>query len=294
MAKFSIIIPIYNSEQFLKRCLDSVLAQTFEDFQVICIDDGSTDNSFNVLTRYKLKDKRIKVISQENCGQGSARNKGIEYVLNNSMSEYIYFLDSDDYIEQDLLESAWETFSTTDTDLICFNTEVVGDESSRLYRRARKYAQLSLVGLLNFTDNIKDLTNVYVWNKVFKTEIIKNYDIRFAGKLCYEDIAFCKMYFLVSDKIYFDMRRFHHYMIREGSLMDLNFKSEIVALDHFRNWYEIFKMAVKNKEVFEAKKTIIEKWFWDYYFMTKSMVKTSGLMELEKLKAEYFKEFDKA
>ncbi|DAA95744.1 TPA: hypothetical protein CPT80_06475 [Candidatus Gastranaerophilales bacterium HUM_9] len=294
MAKFSIIIPIYNSEQFLKRCLDSVLAQTFEDFQVICIDDGSTDNSFNVLTRYKLKDKRIKVISQENCGQGSARNKGIEYVLNNSMSEYIYFLDSDDYIEQDLLESAWETFSTTDTDLICFNTEVVGDESSRLYRRARKYAQLSLVGLLNFTDNIKDLTNVYVWNKVFKTELIKNYDIRFAEKLCYEDIAFCKMYFLVSDKIYFDMRRFHHYMIREGSLMDLNFKSEIVALDHFRNWYEIFKMAVKNKEVFEAKKTIIEKWFWDYYFMTKSMVKTSGLMELEKLKAEYFKEFDKA
>ena len=76
--------------------------------------------------------------------------------------------------------------------------------------------------------------------------------------------------------------------------MDLNFKSEIVALDHFRNWFEIFKMAVKNKEVFEAKKPMIEKWFWDYYFMTKSMVKTSGLMELENLKAEYFKEFDKA
>ena len=98
MVKFSIIIPIYNSEPFLKRCLDSVMAQTFEDFQVICIDDGSTDNSFNILTKYQLKDKRIKVISQKNSGQGSARNKGIEYILNNSMSEYIYFLDSDDFI----------------------------------------------------------------------------------------------------------------------------------------------------------------------------------------------------
>ena len=92
MVKFSIIIPIYNSEPFLKRCLDSVMAQTFEDFQVICIDDGSTDNSFNILTKYQLKDKRIKVISQKNSGQGSARNKGIEYILNNSMSEYIYSL----------------------------------------------------------------------------------------------------------------------------------------------------------------------------------------------------------
>ena len=68
MVKFSIIIPIYNSEPFLKRCLDSVMAQTFEDFQVICIDDGSTDNSFNILTKYQLKDTRIKVISQKNSG----------------------------------------------------------------------------------------------------------------------------------------------------------------------------------------------------------------------------------
>lgn len=294
MVKFSIIIPVYNSEQFLKQCLDSVLAQTFDDFQVICIDDGSTDNSFNILTRYKLKDKRIKVISQENCGQGSARNKGIEYVLNNSMSEYIYFLDSDDYIEPDLLKFALDIFETTDTDLVCFNTEVIGDESSRLFRRAQKYAQLSLVGLLNFTDNIKDLTNVYVWNKVFKTEHIKNYSIRFPEKLCYEDIAFCKMYFLISHKIYFDMRRFHHYTIREGSLMDLSFKSEKIALDHFKNWYEIFKMSIINKAVFMENKSILEKWFWDYYFMTKSMVKTSGITALEELKVEYFKEFDKA
>lgn len=294
MVKFSIIIPIYNSEPFLKRCLDSVMAQTFEDFQVICIDDGSTDNSFNILTKYQLKDERIKVISQKNSGQGSARNKGIEYILNNSMSEYIYFLDSDDFIEPDLLKSAFDTFNTTDADLICFNTEVVGDESSRLYKRAQKYAQLSLVGLLNFTDNIKDLTNVYVWNKVFKTEHIKNYNIRFPENLCYEDIAFCKMYFLISNKIYFDMRRFHHYTIREGSLMSLSFKSEHTALDHFKNWYEIFKMATKNNEVFNTKKPMIEKWFWDYYFMTKSMIKTSCINELEELKTEYFKEFDKA
>lgn len=292
MTKFSIIIPVYNTEKYLKKCLDSVLAQTFTDFEVICVDDNSTDKSFDILTKYKLKDKRIKILSQAHHGQGEARNCGIEYVLNHSNSPYIYFLDSDDYIEPDLLSSADELFTKTSTDLICFNTEVCSDNENKLYKRAKKYAQLTLIGLLNFSQNIKDLTNVYVWNKVFKTELIKKYSIRFPKELCYEDIAFCKMYFLASETIYFDMRRFHHYIIRDNSLMSTNFQSEQIALHHFKNWYEIFKMAKVDKEFFEENKHIIEKWFWDYYFMTKSMLKSKNYDALEELKINYFKEFD--
>lgn len=288
MSKFSIIIPVYNSEQYLKRCLDSVIAQTHTDFEIICVDDGSTDKSFDILTRYKLKEPRLKVITQSNSGQGSARNRA----LGVAQGEYIYFLDSDDYIDSTLLEEALKIFKETDVDLVCFNTEVCGDSGNRLFKRAKRYAQLTLSGLLEFTPQVKDTTNVYLWNKVFKSDLIKKYDIKFPPKLCYEDIAFSKMYFLVSEKIYFDMRRFHHYTVRDDSLMGLNFKSEKVALDHFKNWYEIFKMVARDKELFSKNKEVLEKWFWDYYFMTKGLLKTPFCEELENLKETYFKEFD--
>lgn len=281
MSKFSIIIPVYNSEQYLERCLDSVFAQSYKDFEVICVDDGSTDGSSDILKRYNLK-----IITQENQGQGEARNRALEV----ARGEYIYFLDSDDYIDPTLLESVLEIFETTDTDLVCFNTEVCGDSESFLYKRAKCYAQLTRAGLLEFTPEIKDTTDVYLWNKVFKSDLIKKYNIRFP-QLCYEDIAFCKTYFLVSHRVYFDMRRFHHYIIRENSLMDLSFKSERIMLDHFKNWYEIMKMVAKDKELFIKNKDVLEKWFWDYYFMTKRLLKSPICEELEELKERYFEGF---
>lgn len=290
MPKFSVIIPIYNSEQYLKRCLDSVIVQSYSDFEIICVDDGSTDKSSDILVRYKLKEPRLKVITQSNSGQGSARNKALDV----AQGEYIYFLDSDDYIDSTLLEEMLKVFKEIDTDLVCFNTEVCGDSEDRLFKRAKRYAQLTLAGLLEFTPQIKDTTNVYLWNKVFKSDLIRKYDIKFPSKLCYEDIAFSKMYFLVSEKIYFDMRRFHHYTVREDSLMGQNFKSEKVALDHFKNWYVVFKMVVKNEDLFAETKYILEKWFWDYYFMSKGLLKTPVCEELENLKEMYFKEFDDA
>ena len=106
MVKFSIIIPVYNSEQYLEECLDSVLNQTFEDFEVICIDDGSTDDSKAILEDYANKDSRIKIYSQENKGQGAARNYGMEL----AEGKYINFLDSDDYLTPNTLKSVHDFF----------------------------------------------------------------------------------------------------------------------------------------------------------------------------------------
>ena len=284
MPNFSVIIPVYNSEKYLKRCLDSVIVQTFKDFELICIDDGSSDGSLEILSGYN--DGRIKVITQKNMGQGAARNRGLDVAC----GKYIYFLDSDDYIEPNLLQCASDVLESADVDLYCFNTEVCGNGEGLLYKRAKRYAQLTRAGLLEFSDEIRDLLNVYVWNKVFRSDLIQKYSIRFPQNLCYEDIAFCKMYFLVCNRVYFDMRRLHHYVIRENSLMDLNFGSELVAVDHFRNWHEILNMTAKDKELFMQSKDILEKWFWDYYFMTKGMLKTS-CEELEKLKVQYFEDF---
>ena len=94
--EISIIVPIYNTENYLRRCIDSILTQSFENFELILVNDGSTDNSRKIIDEYKSKDKRIKVILKENGGQGSARNRGI----NMAKGKYIMFCDSDDFVEE--------------------------------------------------------------------------------------------------------------------------------------------------------------------------------------------------
>ena len=100
MVKISVVIPVYNVEKYLEQCLDSVIAQSFEDIEVICVNDGSTDSSLEILKRYANNDSRIKIISQKNKGAGAARNVGIE----NAAGEYVYFMDSDDYLNADAFE----------------------------------------------------------------------------------------------------------------------------------------------------------------------------------------------
>ena len=100
MPKVSIIVPIYNVKPYLKECLDSILVQTFSDFELILVDDGSTDGSERLADSYALSDPRVKVVYKENGGLSSARNAGLDLAC----GEYIYFVDSDDYIEPDTLE----------------------------------------------------------------------------------------------------------------------------------------------------------------------------------------------
>ena len=120
MPKFSIVIPVYNVENYLAECLDSVLAQTFKDFEVICVNDGSTDKSGEILKSYAQKDDRIKIIYKENGGLSSARNEGLKYVA----GELCYFLDSDDYIESNLLEYAVKIFDNYEIDYFAFGSKV--------------------------------------------------------------------------------------------------------------------------------------------------------------------------
>lgn len=289
MPKVSVIIPVYNSEKYLKECIESALNQTLKDIEIICVDDGSTDKSFDVLNRYKIKDKRVILITGENCGQGEARNKALDAAA----GEYIYFLDSDDYIERNLLEECVKILDSTGAGLVCFNTEVIGDKSLRLFKRAEKYALLKFSGLLPLSGDVRDTLNVYLWNKVFRADIIERYNLRFPKDLCYEDISFSKSYFLMTDNIYMDMRRFYHYRVHEGSVMAETYKTKEAILDHFRNWYVILNNISSDKELFLASKDALEKWFWDYYFMTKSLLKIPYDDDLENLKREYFAEFNK-
>lgn len=121
MPKISVIIPVYNVERFLSRCIESVLNQTYDDFEIICVNDGSPDNSAFILENYSQKDKRIKVITQKNQGLSMARNNGFE----NAVGEYVYFLDSDDAIHPQCLEIAYLTAEKYEADLVNFRIRSV-------------------------------------------------------------------------------------------------------------------------------------------------------------------------
>ena len=114
MSKISVIVPVYNSEEFLTESINSILNQSFTDFDVICINDGSTDQSLRMLNNFKKRDSRIKVIDKENSGCGSARNVGIE----NAEGDYIYFFDPDDFIREDAFEKLYENAKNNDSDMV--------------------------------------------------------------------------------------------------------------------------------------------------------------------------------
>lgn len=116
--KISIIIPVYNTESYLRQCLDSVSNQTLKDIEIICMDDGSKDNSLDLLREYERNDKRFKVLIQENQGLGVARNK----CLNEASGEYIMFLDSDDWLDLDACRTLYETAKNNELDILMFLT----------------------------------------------------------------------------------------------------------------------------------------------------------------------------
>lgn len=128
MAKISIVIPVYNSEKYIEDTLKSVINQSFKDIEIICVDDGSSDNSLSILELYRNKDSRIRIISQENKGVVTARNNGIK----EATSEYIYTLDSDDLIDKTLLEKSYNAINSGKGDVITCRVQLFGEASGEV------------------------------------------------------------------------------------------------------------------------------------------------------------------
>lgn len=146
MHKVSVVIPIYNVEKYLRQCLDSVVNQTLKDIEIICINDGSTDNSLDILEEYAQDDDRIKIVNlKENMGVSNARNKGIEH----ASGEYIGFVDPDDYIDTDFYGKLYKKASETNADI------VKGNDLNVLYPDGTKVQE-------------EDLSKIKIYKKVYK------------------------------------------------------------------------------------------------------------------------------
>ena len=190
--KVSVIIPVYNTESYIAQCLDSMINQTLKETEIICVDDGSTDNAINILREYERKDSRIKVIAQENKGAGAARNAAIEI----AKGKYFVFVDADDYAEPDYLELMYNKIISQDSD-ICVCSAAREDVKSNRFFIEKRLLDLSLApkkDVFSHKDDPKNFlqfTNTVAWNKMFKRELILKNNLRF------QEIERCNDYFFV-------------------------------------------------------------------------------------------------
>ncbi len=256
----SVIIPVYNVENYLRQCLDSILNQTYTDFEVICVNDGSTDNSLNILNEYAKKDSRIKVISQKNKGPSKARNVGLKH----ANSEYICFIDSDDKIEPDFFEKLYAVRDMSDLITVKINYPNTTPDKQIWYN---KFNLKKETGLYKLTPSLFTKITMAVWGKLFKKSIIDKYKIKFQNGL-HEDSNFLYCYMSHIESIYYiNEELYTHISNNPNSLtFELNNKKEhcnitnyIKLIKHLKK-YDLFEKYKKSIFILFQRSIDIKYW----------------------------------
>lgn len=218
----SIIVPVYNVEKYLRKCLNSIITQTYENLEIICIDDGSPDNSIDILNEFIKKDKRIKIIRQKNQGLSGARNTGIS----NATGKYIMFIDSDDWIEQNMVELMAKKMIGKNLDLvICGTYDDYFDRKCEINNLSeiKKYLQENINGISYFKI-VSQKTNLFTaiaCNKLYRLDLIKNKKIFFPEKKLYEDLFFTFRYLINSRYVDIVENPLYHYVRRKTSITNI-------------------------------------------------------------------------
>lgn len=214
MAEFSIIVPVYNVEKEIRKCLDSIKNQTYEDFEVLCVDDCGKDSSMDIVREYAQKDNRFKILTHEhNRGVSAARNTG----LDNASGEYTMFVDSDDWLETNALEIIKDNFDKSKSEVIVFNIYNCYPDGKKEINDTTNFKKSNQTQVLLTENNLNTFIGV-VWNRAYKTSLINDNHIRFPEGMIIEDSDFTfkismhiKSVFIIEDVLYNYLRN------REGS-----------------------------------------------------------------------------
>ena len=237
--KISVIVPVYKVEKYLEKCVDSILAQTFADFELILIDDGSPDNCGKMCDEYALKDKRVKVVHKENGGLSDARNKGIEI----AKGEYLSFIDSDDYIAPNFLEKLYTLAKNFGADIsICDFLVIEEDKDATFIDLDKDVIMDKDSALLKMIFNREFSVNA--WNKLYKRELFD--DIKYPKGKLYEDLAVIYKLIDRTKKTVYTPSKLYAYVQRKSSIMGQTGykmkkdKVEIVSemTEYFRNYLD--------------------------------------------------------
>lgn len=296
--KVSVIVAIYNAEDYLKRCIDSLLVQTLTEFEVLLINDGSTDNSKTICDNYAIIDNRIRVFHKENGGVSSARNLGIE----EAFGEYTIHLDSDDYTEPEMLEKMYNYAIETNCDIVIADFFVETNDKQIIKKQ-----------LVNDFDNTKIIKQILegdlhgsVWNKLIRTSFYKSLNIKFESSLSYcEDMLFNIECLMNNPKVGKIDEPFVHYIQREDSLITIlnektfiqSFKLIKILENKLGQSYQVsvnfFKLTIKRRmiisDLFSAKEIRSKYAEADkYIFKNKNLTLKMKLMLYASINGFYF------
>lgn len=240
MVKVSVIVPVYNVENYIRKCLDSLVNQTLEDIEIIVVDDGSKDSSASIIKEYTDKYKNIKYYKKENGGLSDARNFGMQY----AKGKYIAFLDSDDYIDVNTYKIMYEKATKEDSDIVECN----------FYWAYEKKHKKDIGEKYKVKKEMLEKARVVAWNKLYKKELLEQAQIKFPKGLQYEDVEF--FYKLVPhiEKVSFVNEPLIYYVQRKNSLSNAQnekTKDIFTVLDNVISYYKEKNLYEKYKEVLE-------------------------------------------
>lgn len=288
--KVSVIIPVYNVSKYLRQCLDSVVLQTLTDIEIICVDDGSTDNSLDILYEYSNKDKRFKVIRQDNCGAGKARNTGLKV----AKGKYLIFLDADDFSEKEMLEKAYQKAEKQNAEIVVFNSDQYLEENQEYHKvnwtiRKKELPPYRPMYFRNFTDNVFKVFVGWAWDKLFLRDFVIKHELQFQEIRTSNDMRFVFMAIVLAKRIdIVDEVLIHQRRNNRDSLSNTREKS----------WYCFHDALISLKDELNKKGLYreLEKDFQNYALHASiwnlTTIKGSHKMELyDTLKKEWFKEF---
>lgn len=282
MPKISIIVPVYNTEKYLQRCIDCILNQTFKDFELILVNDGSTDLSGKIIEDYARKEKRIKTLHIENSGQGAARNRGLDIAA----GDYIGFVDSDDWIHKDMYQIMLDTIIKEDCDIVQIKHSI--DEEYREYSIVDSYNTYAVNDVkLEFAkcNNFEILEYIFPVNKLYKRclwEILRFPEGKFA-----EDLRVtCQLYKQVKKYVKVDQQLYHYYMSPQSSTRG-DFK--LKKLEDLEAWQEVLTFYSNNYSDIQLTnlKMIFCRRILNYYF------RLDYLENVEHYKKELLSEYRK-
>jgi len=235
-ALISIVMPVYNVEAYIKRSIESVLGQSYENFELIIVDDGSIDGSIDIAEKYQENDSRIKIVRKTNGGLSDARNHGIACVN----GDYLIFIDSDDYWDKNLLSSTLSFSEQKDLDLVIFGYHAdLYDSNDKLIRRIDTVEQTGVINRLK-PDSVVSIKNVpllgYAWNKLYRTSLILDNKVIFQKGTSYiEDILFNVRVFEFAKKVGFYNKALYHYSQYDRETLGVKYYKDMALLDKTAN-----------------------------------------------------------
>jgi glycosyltransferase involved in cell wall biosynthesis len=297
-SKVSIIIPVYNTEKYLKECLDSIINQTIKEIEIICINDNSTDKSLEILKKYASNDKRIKIINKtKNNGAAAARNTGLEYAT----GEYVGFVDSDDWISLNMYEKLYDNAKIHDSDIVMSPLNVYDaskdeleytDPTCTMEHFDESFDNCAFNHLK--TKNFFFFISVTPPNKIYKNEFLKRIDAKFPEGFIFEDNPFFYYIYLraervsiIRDYLYFYRKNRAESVMTEGSFKFFDLiKIQDIIKDIFvqTNYYDLYKIGLTNyclSSIFYRFDLIEIKYKNEFFNMIKDYLKGLNLVDNE-------------